>query len=528
MKKTIIYLTLFFSILFTSCLKDETNLDLKEVSIILIDTTGIDQFFNLYQLDSLKISPGVTIGGSSDLSTLKYKWTMNAYGGYERVVGTSKNLECKITEAPTSASYKLIFTFTDTITNLKNFFSWDVTVSSVFSHGLIVADTKDNVTSDLNLIMAFNFNYSIRDDEPRVYREVYSLSNGGSKINGVVKGLSYMSYYGQSKYITVLTDNSVLKIDPISYRLELIDNELFLLPPNSIKPSMVQSVQVVNHREYIVNDGRVHHRYSSTVQYGYPYMLDVNGYRCEKMCALQRPSSTGGIIYDEKYNRFLMLPSLTSSSDPLVSFPQIDNSNPAPAFDPRDIGNKTCLNLEEGQNKRIVAVMKDRDLEQYFVYQISDVARKSGKMGYSVHNISSNPDIQNSQFYTNSTSENVLFYATDTKIYSSTLMVDGTSRSNLRYTTASGEKITGMKIHIMNGFMYLPSSTAPEDYDSKRMFQSVNRLVIISTYNETTKEGKIVTIPIEVLGVGGLVSDPAYIRTFSGFGKITSFNFQAT
>lgn len=80
----------------------------------------------------------------------------------------------------------------------------------------------------------------------------------------------------------------------------------------------------------------------------------------------------------------------------------------------------------------------------------------------------------------------------------------------------------------MNGFMYLPSSTAPEDYDSKRMFQSVNRLVIISTYNETTKEGKIVTIPIEVLGVGGLVSDPAYIRTFSGFGKITSFNFQAT
>ena len=332
--------------------------------------------------------------------------------------------------------------------------------------------------------------------------------------------------YNTTKFITVLTNSSILKIDPISYKFKLKDNALFLLPPAAISPNMVQSIQLTNQHEYIVNNGKIHHRYGDNVQYGYTYLFDKTDYTCEKVCGLQQPSGSAGVLYDEKNNRFLMLPTMTSSSNPLVAFPVVDNSTPAPAFDPQNIGNKTCLNLEEGQNKRVVAVMKTRDQAQYYVYQVIPTNPVNGKMGYSVHDISSNPEIAQSKFYTNSTAENVLFYATENKVYSTTLMVDGSTVSNLRYTVASGEKITGMKMHIRNGSMYLPSLTAPGDYTQKRTFASSNRLVIISTYNETTKAGKIITIPIETLGVGGLVTDPAYIRIFTGFGKITAFNFQ--
>ena len=81
-------------------------------------------------------------------------------------------------------------------------------------------------------------------------------------------------------------------------------------------------------------------------------------------------------------------------------------------------------------------------------------------------------------------------------------------------------------MHIRGGKMYLPSLTAPTDYTQKRSLASGNRLVVISTYNDATRVGKIIAIPLETLGVGGLVTDPAYIKTYSGFGKITSFNFQ--
>src|SRR5678815_2792854 len=130
-------------------------------------------------------------------------------------------------------------------------------------------------------------------------------------------------------------------------------------------------------------------------------------------------------------------------------------------------------------------------------------------MGYSVHDLSTNPDIDQSKFYACSNGEEVLFYATDTKVYSSTLLVGGTTSPALRYTTASGEKITGMQMHIRGGKMFLPSLTAPTDYTQKRSLASGNRLVVISTYNDATREGKIIAIPLETLGVGGLVTDPA-------------------
>lgn len=524
MKKTLIYISVLFSIFATSCLKDRTNMNLIPISPIVIDTSGVPSSFIVYQLDTLKIKPKISYG-NSNLSSLKYKWTMNNYNGYERVLSTSMELSEVVSEAPSTTSYMLIYTVTDTITNLKAFFTWYVSVNAIFGEGLIVADTKDEgASSDLNLIMAYNFNPGKADEYPTIFKNLYSINNG-TKINGSIKSLAFMNY-NNSKYVTVLTNNSILKIDPVSYKLKLKDNELFLIPPVQINPGMVQSIQVTNQHEYIVNDGKIHHRYGSNTLYGYSYLFDKTGYICEKVCGIERPSGSAGALYDIQNNRFLMLPSMTSSSNPLVKFPVVDNSNPAPAFDPNDIGDKVCLNLEEGQNKRIVAVMKTRNLPQYYVYQLIVVNPVNGKMGYSIHDLSNNSDITLSKFYTCSTAENVLFYATDTKIYSATLLVDGTNVGNLRYSVENGEKITGMKIHMRNGSMYLPSLTDPNDYTQKRSLSSSNRLIVISTYNESTKIGKIITIPIEVLGIGGLVTNPAYMRVFSGFGKITAFNFQ--
>ena len=525
MKKILLYISVILSIITTSCLKDRTNKDIKVINPIVIDTTGLGSSYISFQMDSLKINPKVTMG-TSNLSTLKYEWSINAYGGYKRITGTNKNLAAKITEAPATTSYMLIFTATDTITKLKAFYTWSLKVNPVFGEGLIVADTKDDATSDLNLIMAYNFNTAKPDSAPRIFYNLYS-DNNGTKINGLVKSLTYMSY-NTTKFITVLTDNLIMKIDPVSYKLKLTNNDLFLLPPAAISPNMVQSIQATNQHEYIVNNGKIHHRYGDNVQYGYAYLFDKTDYTCEKVCGLQSPSGPGGILYDGLNNRFLMLPTMTSSTNPLVGFPVVDNSTPAPAFDPQNMGNKTCLNLQEGQNKRIVAVMKNRNLPQYYVYQVISTNPVNGKMGYSVHDISSNPDITLSKFYTCSTAENVLFYATDSKIYSSTLLVDGTNVTNLRYTVASGEKITGMNIYIRNGNMYLPNLTTPGDYSQRSTLASAYRLVVISTYNDVTKVGKIITIPLQTVGVGGLVTDPAYIRTFTGFGKITFFNFQGS
>jgi hypothetical protein len=492
---------------------------------IVIDTAGVAAGFSLFQLDTLRLSPSVTKAGFNS-EYLKYEWTMNAYQGYKRIVGTEKKLAAIVTEAPSSIPYVLILTATDTTTNLKAFFTWNITVNPRFGEGLIVADTKDGINSDLNLVMAYNFTNSLlNDDVTKIYRDLYSTANG-TKISGLVKSVSYMNYQN-NRILTSLTDNAMIRVDPISYKFTKRDGDNFLIAPDVIKPGTIQSVQSTNAHEYIINNGKAHSRFGGSGQFGYAFLFDNTDYTCQKICGLQAPSGNGGVIYDEKNNRFLMLPSMTSSSTPLVAFPAVDNSNPAPAFDPRTMGNKTCLHLEEGYNQKVFAVMKMRDLPQYYVYQVTVLNPVNGKMGYQVNDLSNNPDIGLSQYYTCSSQENVLFYATDTKVYATTLQVGGATIPNFRYTVPSGEKITGMRMHIKGGKMYLPSLTVPDDWSQRRSLASANRLLLLSTYNESTKEGKIIAIPLETLGVGGLVTNPLYIKTYTGFGKITAFNFQA-
>ena len=60
-KKIFFYLILLVSVLVTACVKDRTNLVLTEISPIKIDTAGIPASFVTYQLDTLRLSPAVTL-----------------------------------------------------------------------------------------------------------------------------------------------------------------------------------------------------------------------------------------------------------------------------------------------------------------------------------------------------------------------------------------------------------------------------------------------------------------------------------
>jgi hypothetical protein len=331
--------------------------------------------------------------------------------------------------------------------------------------------------------------------------------------------------YNTARILTFVTDKAITRVDPLSYKFTMRDNDCFILPLETISPNYIQSLQSINQHEYIVNNGKVHSRFGASGQYGYRFLADNLDYTCTKLCGLQRPTVAGALLYDDAHNRFLLTPTMTSTSTPITVFPPVDNSGTAPAFDPANMGDKACLHFEEGQNNRVMAVMKERSSPQYYAYQVI-LAPVSGKMGYSKNDLSNNPEIAQSKYYTCSSSENVLFYATDNNVYATSLAVDGSSTAVLRYSAKNGDKITGMQIHRMQGNMFLPSLVDPFDFTKKTSFASANRLIVLSTYNEGTKEGKIITIPIETLGVGGLVSNSQYINTYGGFGKITAFNNQ--
>ncbi|WP_159452684.1 PKD-like family lipoprotein [Pedobacter nyackensis] len=516
-------------------MKDKSTLNLHEVSNIGIDTAGLPVRYTVFQKGILSVKPTVTIKNGNQ-EHLIYKWTMNAYQGYERVVGAEAQLNAEITEVPSATPYKLIFTATDSSNNIKAFFTWDITVISPFGQGLIVADTRDEQNSDVNLIMAFNFTTSIPKDSANtnIMRNAYSTANG-EKISGIVKQLSYHKY-NSYKDVTFMTDKSFIRIDPNTYQKKDVDAKLFVISPDKIQPDDISTAHYMNQHQYILNDGKGFGRYGDNRQFVYSFLAsDSKGYKANKILGLQNPGvvQSGGVVYDELNNRFLLLPRMTSNADPLRNFPATDMGNTATKFDPNNMGNKTCLHLFEGYDSRIVSIMKERDQDKYYAYQLKLVNPFSGIMGVAANDISQNPDINKAKYFTSSNMEQVLFYATEDKVYAMITEIGSPSTTNLRYTVKPGEKITGMNIYFGAGVydggagrMYLPSTSAPTDWSKRVTFSAAQRLVILSTYNESTKEGKIITIPIETLGVGGLVTNPDYIRTYDGFGRITAFGIQ--
>lgn len=526
----IIYISAVISLLLTSCLKDKSTLDLHQVSNIGVDTTGLPIQYTVLQRNTLSVKPTVKVENTTR-ERLKYKWTMNAFGGYERVVGNEEQLNVVITEVPSSTPYKLIFTATDSVNNVKAFFTWDVYVISPFGQGLIVADTRDEQQTDVNLILAFNFTAAILTDSAstNIMRNTYSTVNG-QKINGIVNQLSFHRY-NSYKDITFMTDKSFIRIDPNTYARKIVDQELFVISQDKIQPEDISTAHARNQHQYLINNGKGYGRYGDNVKFVYPFLAsDKNGYTAHKILGLQDPGSvqSGGVLYDELNNRFLLLPRMTSNADPLRNFPETDLGNTLTKFDPNNMGNKTCIKLIEGYDARVIAIMKERDQALYYAYQIKLANPFSGVMGIAVNDLSQNPEINKAKYFTASTMEQVLFYATDEKVYATITEIGSPSTTDLRYTVSPGEKITAMQVFYnpSGGRMYLPSTSDPTDWSKRGTFDASQRLVILSTYNESTKEGKIITIPIETLGVGALVTNPDYIRTYDGFGRITAFGIQ--
>jgi len=516
-------------------MKDKSTLKLREVSNIGIDTAGLPIQYTVFQRGRLVVKPTVTIENGKK-ENLIYKWTMNAYQGYERIVGTAAQLDAEITEVPSATAYKLIFTATDSGNNIKAFFTWDITVISPFGQGLIVADTRDEQTTDVNLIMAFNFTTSLLRDSANtnIMRNAYSTANG-AKINGIVKQLAFHKYNAY-KDVTFMTDKSYIRIDPNSYQKKDVDAGLFVIAPEKILPNDISTAHYGNQHQYILNDGKGFGRYGDNRQFIYSFLsADSKGYKANKIVGIQNPGAvqSGGVLYDELNNRFLLLPRMTSNADPMRVFPATDFANTATKFDPNNMGNKTCLHLFEGYDSRIISIMKERDQDKYYAYQLKLVNPLSGFMGVAVNDLSLNPDIKSAKYFASSNMEQVLFYATEEKVYTTIVEIGSPSLTNLRYTVKPGEKITGMSIYYGAGIydggagrMYLPNTSNPTDWTKRLAVNASQRLVMLSTYNESTKEGKIITIPIETLGVGGLVTNPDYIRTYDGFGRITAFGIQ--
>ena len=536
MKKNKLIYTLGLAVLcglFSSCYEDLSTGATAKIGEVVIDTTGVGHanangILELAQGATLSLAPVVTQEGDVN-PNLTYEWrlalTSNALNEEFTVISTEKDLNEPINKRPGNDPYYLWYVVTDKKTGLQYSIYWKLMITSSAGDGLIVADTRDEQTSDVSLIRAkcLSSNYN---DAASYKRDGYSAMNG-SKMTGLINQLFYGKVTVSEKEtyrVYTLTDQTIVALDPETYEISRPYDKLFLSPPVSPAPKTVQNG--VNDMFYV--DGTELYAIfqgggANIDQFGVPFNYIKPGSTVIKnvpnkfLVAFASGGYPIATFYDQTQGKFT---SVFGFSTTIRLAAVKGNATALNAYDPTLLPNMEAIGSGPVTNGRHLHVLKNKttaDISFYTLESGYDAVTGDFTQSVSKYATTSCPDIANAFGFETCENRDVVYYATPSAVYGA--FISGTSVSGTaRFTPPSGEKVTCIK--LFREAWYLLNTT---DETKTAMAENSNQL-LVATYNSSTKEGKIYALPIT--NISGALGTPTADKTFSGFGRITAMATQ--
>lgn len=523
-----ILLALLLITTFFSCYNDKGNYDYlsdEEVGTIKIDTIGIANRMAF----SKNYSPGDTIHFEPNVKyshpeRLAYRWfylTLNNYTYQAVQVGNSMVYPPADTLAHTkkldyiinleAGQYKFYFMAKDTVTGQVAYLepSNYTSVAIKGSQGGLYLLSEYNgqtdidvFTSDLMLIYGSNAQY----------KHYYSGSTGkmlpGKPV--FIRGCSTGSA-SKNGYM-VATDQTMTRFNSVG--MQTMDNwdKMFFTPPSTYSP---QNFCFVNKAEFFINNGKIHVLYTNKANNRKLSAPIAGDYQAADFLSHETKASWGAVtgaigadqvIYDKKNHCFRPYFAYQSSvgSFKSTSGDAVIDANKLPA---------NPIGIFSGYNERTYCVVPDSGtyyLYRFQFYNRVDNGNLSADGAYSKTNLSGCTDIGKAKYFTANSGGHAFFYATDNAVYSFSPS-SGQKTSYTFYTCPSDEKVTC--IWTWNGGGWPTMCVA----------------FWIATWNETTKEGKLLEYEIDnnagtpraMWGpMFGSTNPNPYITT--GWGKIVS------
>ena len=200
--KTIYYLLLFvLGCGLMSCYDDKSTYDTKEIPNVELDLNGVSETQYVAYLGKLHIDIPVKKNGIPDHPDLEYKWEIELSSSAElREVLSNERVLDTIAAMPILASgYTLTLEVTDKASSLKYYSVFSLVVESQFGEGIIVAHSRDGVTSDLSLIMDKDITKGFAGTEKIQYDDIFTskgepLEDWIDQVAYTVSGATWSTY----------------------------------------------------------------------------------------------------------------------------------------------------------------------------------------------------------------------------------------------------------------------------------------------------------------------------------------------
>lgn len=506
----------------SSCYKDLSTEATERIPDIVISIDGVTSDTLTYAYgETIAFDPTVSQEGYSD-DVFSYSWTIDLTANTSRSrveIADTKAVEYTIANLPSNTPYFLELTVTNGETGFTQHKYWTLFVTNSLGEGLLVASTRDGgQTSDLDLLCATPVTYGYTSAEPRFTRNIYSLANE-APIDGTVRSMisrtstdisgANPSSYNENIIMLALEDH-ILALDPINYRVKKQDQDLFTgNPKDGFSASYLSNL--ASYSTAAIFGGVVYtcmdiidNCYSKVP---YPYDNPAVFSEANFACAIGDQGFACG--FDPNHHTFLCLNGMFASQQALsiidgLTFP----------FDISSAVSVACGNFR-GDVKDILFIMNAGG-----TYYAVVIDTNSGKAESYELNA---PNIENATSFAICDNTGVFFYTDGEKIYSTVISGTGATTKALSWTHGAGERITGLDQYCQAWFGTHQYSKGVENSSESSEYPfplSTHRLqIIITTYNESTGEGKIYLRPFNVsTGMFTFKDNGVY----GGFGEITA------
>lgn len=516
MKIKLIFLFIYVALVATACYDDNSAKDFKIVNPIVIEFAGAETSVKIFQFDTLELVPIIYKNGVSD-ADLTYEWKIQG-NEYPETVLSEKMTFCQpISAAPNSSPYDLVLTVTDKTTNIQEFARVSVTVESSLGEGLLVADTRDGKTGDVSLIMAMNFTRGLQEKNNRIYRNIYSSVNQHN-LGGLVKDMqSFVKK--DSRTLTILTDKEIYRIDPFEFADWEMNNDIFFVPiDGELEPRnmMVWDYWGV---EFINVNGKVYPRNTSwgNLYYNfYMYTPDLADYDVSQMVVCGTYYYAQPYAFDENKNRFIQVNSRYDG------FLQFREQNPGLLFDVNNVGPYDAIYMGEGENAQLMTVFKAEQGNDYWLAAMQTKEEDSGSnLPKGRYNLTGCPGINEAVGFAASPISTDFYYATKDQIYTIALGNTQNVTAESRYTVDKEHDGEITSLTMWRGEYGRMNVTSESSSTGVASQNAQYRMLIITTYKESTGEGKVITIPIVKLTSGTFEANRELHGRYEGFGRIT-------
>jgi hypothetical protein len=498
---------------FMACHEDKGNYDYSDLVAFYVEQEEIPLDVTISQFQTLNLPSRLIYGG--DKNNLEYLWAVVGekregllgldYSVIIDTLATTENLAAPVPTTP--GSYTLAFAATERESRRSTLQVYNLTVesSAAIGAGLLVLYEKDGV-ADCDLIKTKSLVGSLQKDT--VLRALYSRANPDHPLAGkpLQVGVNIVtSLFGNRFGFYLWTDADGVELSLTDMSVTRHFEELFFVAPGTAKPQGYCSVNA--NTESVINDGQYHFLSVLALLLGIepdPLLASAPGDYYAAPYVLH-PTTNTMVIYDQAGMRFCST----------VEVVPISSTASGNAFDFGNVG-KQLVYMEAGFGAgRSLAVFKNpvEDGKRYLYHMNLSAAAASGYVANAAYDVSAWPGIASAELFAFSTRGPIGFYATGNHVYRCTydpnnFAVPPTAEEAWPYIPA-GETVTALQLVKYAG-VSVPSS-------------ALDRFLLIATYNETSGEGKIYMVEIDVVN-GACAATPTAV--YDNFGKVVHTVFK--